>query len=115
MGVGRREGQVSARDREKDGLKEKTAEIEYTLGFGSSDQKEGTSKEAGAGEVQASGICEGLLEFSVQPDSPLGSGSFSSVSSREAILNTGGDFHSSLDSRSPAPLSRARAHLCGVL
>lgn len=28
------------------------AEIEYTLGFGDSDQDKGTSKEAGAGGVQ---------------------------------------------------------------
>lgn len=91
------------------------AEIEYTLGFGSSGQEEGASKEAGEERVQAGGLCEGFLKFSVQPDSPLGSEAFSSAGSGEAIPNTGGDFHSSVDSKGPGPLSRVRAHSCDVL
>lgn len=50
------------------------AEIEYTLGFGSSGQEEGASKEAGEERVQAGGLCEGFLKFSVQPDSHWGVG-----------------------------------------
>lgn len=87
-----------------------------TLGFGSSDQEEGTSEEAGAAWVRAAGGCEGL-EFSVQSDCPKpswGVGHLVLRALERQSLTLEVTFTAAWTA-GVQPLSRARAHSCDVL